>query len=484
MTFFPACAVGPNYRRPAVELPQNFRDQGENRSAQEGEKSFADLPWWEVFGDEVLQGLIKAALENNRDLKIAAARIEEARGLYRIKKGEQLPELNFGTGGTQTFTSQNNVGENTNAGTVYRTFVAVGGSLSYEADLWGRYRRASEASRAELFAQEDFQQTVIITLVSDVARAYFELRSLDLEREISIQTAEARRKLLYLTQQRLKAGVISLLDVRQSEAELAVAETQIPRLEREIALKENELSLLMGQNPGPIPRGRTLTKQSLAPDYPIDLPSALLERRPDIRTAEQQLIAANARIGEAKALFFPQINLSSFAGALFLTGVTGGWTTAASLGGSLFQFLFDGGKRKGNLQAVRARFDQAIQRYQQAIQQSLREVSDSLISIKKLAEEKKSQERLVAAARDGYRLANARYEGGVSSYLEVLESERLLFRSQLELVQVRRNQLIAVVQLYRSLGGGWQHCSAKATQGEPCVVSNDAAKKQDEASVK
>jgi multidrug efflux system outer membrane protein len=289
-----------------------------------------------------------------------------------------------------------------------------------------------------------------------VARAYFELRSLDLEVEISTRTAGARRKLLHLTRQRLQAGVISLLDVRQSEAELSIAETQIPRLERLIALKENEISLLLGQNPGPISRGQALTKQYLPPDHPLDLPSVLLERRPDIREAEHQLMAANARIGEAKALFFPQVNLNTFLGGLFLTGPLGGWGGVASLGGNLFQFLFDGGKRKGNLEAARARFDQAIYRYQQVIQQSLREVSDALISIKKLGEEKRSQERLVGAARDGYRLANARYEGGVSSYLEVLDAERIFFRSQIELVQVRRDQLVAVVQLYRALGGGWQ----------------------------
>jgi multidrug efflux system outer membrane protein len=463
ITFFPACAVGPKYQRPTVDLPQKHRGQEGSQSAAEGERSFADLPWWEVFGDEELQRLIRTALENNQDLKIAAARVEEARGLYRTKKGDQFPEINFGTAGTQTFTTQPEVGEETNAGTINRTFVAIGGNLSYEADLWGKYRRGTEAARADLFAQEEFRQTVIMTLISDVARNYFEMRSLDLEREISANTAGARRKLLHLTRQRLKAGVISLLDVRQAEAELAVAETQIPRLEREIALKENQISLLLGWNPQPIARGKALTEQYLPPDKPLDLPSVLLERRPDIREAEQQLIAANARIGEAKALFFPQVNLNSFLGGLFLTGATGGWSGVASLGGSLFQFLFDGGKRKGNLQAVRARFEEAVLRYQKVIQQSLREVSDALISIKKFSEERQSQERLVRAARDGYRLSNARYEGGVSSYLEVLDAQRILFRSELQLVQVRRDQLIAVVQLYRALGGGWGQTQAEDT---------------------
>jgi len=472
-TFFCGCAVGPQYRRPAVDLPQNYRGQKKGPASEESERSFADLPWWEVFGDEELQNLIRTALENNKDLKIAAARVEEARGLYRIKRGGQFPELNFGTSGAQTFTSDKG-GEDTNAGTVNRTYAAVGVNLSYEADLWGKYRRGSEAARADLFAQEEFRQTVIMTLVSDVAHAYFELRSLDLEREISMQTAGARRNLLNLTRQRLKGGVVSLLDVRQSEAELSIAETQIPRLEREIGLKENEISLLLGQNPGPITRGKALTKQYLPPHQPVDLPSVLLERRPDIREAEQRLIAANARVGEAKALFFPQVNLNTFLGGLFLTGPLGGWGAVASLGGNLFQFLFDGGKRKGNLEAARARFDQAVSRYQQVIQQSLREVSDALISIDKLAKEKKSREQLVAAARDGYRLASARYEGGVSSYLEVLDAERILFSSQIELVQVRRDQLVAVVQLYRSLGGGWDKALAEdeKTSKDESAISN------------
>ncbi len=452
---FSACAVGPKYSRPAVDVPQKFRGQRDATPASDNMTAFADLPWWEVFQDEELQALIKAALEDNKDVKIAAARVEEARGLYRMKKGEQFPEINFGASGSQTFTTKSSVGEDTNAGTINRTYSALGVNISYEADLWGKYRRGTEAAREELFAQEEFRQTVIMTLVSDVAGNYFELRALDLQREISMGTSRARRQLLYLTRQRLKAGVISLLDVRQAEAELSLAEAETARIERQIALKENEISLLLGRNPEPIPRGKTLAQQHLPPDRPLDLPSSLLERRPDIRAAERQLVAANARIGEAKALFFPQINLNTFLGGLFLTGPAGGWTGVASLGGSLFQFLFDGGKRQGNLDAAKARFEQAAQRYQQTIQQSFREVSDALVSIQKLAEERKSREKLVRAAKDGYRLANARYEGGVSSYLEVLDVERLLFRSQLELAQVRRDQLVAVVQLYRALGGGW-----------------------------
>jgi multidrug efflux system outer membrane protein len=456
LSFFSACAVGPNYKRPKVNLPETFRGQEKNAETSPAENSLANLPWWEVFQDETLQGLIRTALEQNKDLKIAAARIEEARGLYRMKRGEQYPEIGAVVSGSQTFTTQQNIGNEGNLGNINRTYVAVGGTLSYEADLWGRYRRGSEAARAELFAQEDFRRNVLITLISDVARAYFELRELDEELGITKTTAGIRRKSLKLIRIRMQGGVVSLLDVRQSEAELAIAARDIPELERRIALKENEINLLLGQNPGSITRGEILGRKTFPPKVPLDLPSNLLDRRPDIVGAEHQLVAANARIGEAKALFFPQINLGAIVGAAFISGPIAGWTGVAALGGNLFQSIFDAGKRKGNLQAAKARFEQALQNYLKVIQQSLREVSDSLTSIDKLKGVRKEMERLVAAAQDGLRLANARYEGGVSSYLEVLEAERQSYNSQLTLTRTKKDQLIAIVQLYRALGGGWK----------------------------
>lgn len=470
-TFSTACAMGPNYRRPEVAVPEKFRDQDKVPTASEAELSFADLPWWEVFQDPQLQELIRKALEQNKDLKLAAARVEEARGLYRSKRGEQFPEIGFLTSGSQTYTTQQNIDDEGNIGSINRTYVAVGAQLSYEADLWGRYRRASEAARAQLFAQEEFRRTVYLSLVAEVARAYFELRSLDLEREIGRSTASVRGRSLGLIRQRLKGGIVSLLDVRQAEAELATAQVEVARVEREIALKENQISLLLGENPGPVPRGKTLTAQSTPPQLPLDMPARLLERRPDIRKAEQDLIAANAKIGEAKALFFPQINLSALGGMAFVGGPLGGVTGILSLGGSLFQSIFDGGKRKGNYEAAKARFEQALIQYQKVIQQSLREVSDALVSVRKLAEIRKHTQSLVAAARDGHRLATARYDGGVSSYLEVLEAERLLFRSQLELARIRRDQLIAVAQLYRALGGGWNPAPA-GPESRPSQISS------------
>jgi multidrug efflux system outer membrane protein len=476
--FSTSCAVGPNYRRPKVDVPQSYRGSDGVKPAAEGQTSFANLPWWEVFQDEELQKLIRTALEQNKDVKIAAARVEEARGIYRSKRGNQFPDVGVVVAGNQSFLTSSPLDQEGNLGTINRTFVATGMGVSYEADLWGRYRRGSEAARADILAQEEFKQTVILTLLSDVAVAYFELRSLDLQKEIAQSTAALRRHSLHLTQQRLKAGVISLLDVRQAEAELAVATATIPALDREIALKENQISLLLGANPEAIPRGKTLTEQSLPPQMPLDLPSALLERRPDIRASEQQLVAANARIGEAKALLFPQINLSNILGAAFISGPVGGWTGLASLGGALFQSLFDGGKRKGNLQAAKARFEQAVLQYQKVIQQSLREVSDSLVSIKKFSEVRKEREKLVRAVRDGHRLATARYEGGVSSYLEVLEAERILFRSELELVQVRHDQLLAMVQMYRALGGGWVPEKEEEKMNKKSEKVNEKVKKK------
>jgi multidrug efflux system outer membrane protein len=417
-----------------------------------------DLPWWEVFEDETLQGLIRTALAQNKDLRIAAARVQEARGLYRAAKGDQFPEVSLDAGLTRNWTSKSSGGAASGGAVGIGSFTSgqVGVDVTYQADLWGQFRRATEAARADLLAQEQFRKNVLITLIGDVARAYFELRELDEELQITKRTVASRQSSLSLTRQREKGGIVSLLDVRQSEAELAVAAGQIAELERRVALKENEISILLGQNPGAVEREEPFDGRDLPPDLPVDLPSALLERRPDILAAEKQLVASNARIGEAKAKFFPQVNLSNFVGMTFLGGPVGGGAAAAdTLAGNLFQLLFDGGRRKGNLEAAKARFEQALARYEQAIQQGFREVSDSLASIRQLEKVRKQQEAYVAASRDGLRLAGNRYQGGVSSYLEVLDAQRQAFNSQLALAQTRRDQRVAVVQLYRALGGGW-----------------------------
>ncbi len=447
-----ACAVGPNYRRPPVSTPEAYR--GQTAAAPSNAIPFGDLPWWEVFKDPVLQDLIRLALEQNKDLRIAIIRVEEGRGLYRATQGAQFPEIGLSSGVSRSW-AQKSQGGVPGQGQGSFTSGQVGLDLSYQVDLFGQFRRATEAAKADLLAQDEFRRVVMITLISDVARAYFELREFDEELAITRRTVGTRSGSLKLVRARLQGGLVSLLDVRQSEAELAVAARTVPELERLIALKENEISILLGENPRPIERDRKTQPQGLPPPLPLDLPSVLLERRPDIRQAEQRMIAANARIGEAKALFFPQINLTSFVGMTAVGGPFGATSAVASAAGSLFQFIFDGGRRKGNYEAAKARFEEALVGYEQVIQQSLREVSDALISIDKLKGVRREQEALVAASLDGLRLANARYEGGVSSYLEVLESERQSFDSQLALAATKKDQLVAVVQLYRALGGGW-----------------------------
>lgn len=463
-----ACAIGPNYRRPTVSTPESYR--GESAASSDGSIPFGDLPWWEVFKDPTLQDLIRRAIAQNKDLRIAVIRVEEGRGVYRATQGQQFPEIGLGAGVARNW-AQKSQGSSANGGVGTFTSTQVGLDLSYQLDLFGQYRRATEAAKADLLKQDEFRRTVLITLISDVARAYFELREFDEELAITSRTVGTRSRSLKLVRARLEGGLVSLLDVRQSEAELAIATRTVPQLERLIALKENEISLLLGENPRPIERDRGIKVQGLPPVLPIDMPSVLLERRPDIRGAEQQLIAANARIGEAKALFFPQINLTSFVGMSAVGGPFGATSAVASVASSLFQFIFDGGRRKGNYEAAKARFEEALVRYEQVIQQSLREVSDALISIDKLKGVRKEQEALVAASVDGLRLANARYEGGVSSYLEVLETERQSFDSQLALAATKKDQLVAVVQLYRALGGGWfdaeQAAAVEPTRPQP-----------------
>lgn len=467
-----ACAVGPNYRRPPVSTPESYRGQSA-ATTSEG-VPFGDLPWWEVFRDPTLQDLIRRALDQNKDLRIAIIRVEEGRGVYRATQGQQFPEIGLRAGAARNW-AQKSQGVSPSGGVGAFSSAQVGLDLSYQLDLFGQYRRATEAAKADLLKQDEFRRTVMITLISDVARAYFELREFDEELAITNRTVGTRGRSLKLVRARLEGGLVSLLDVRQSEAELAIATRTVPQLERLIALKENEISLLLGENPRSIERDRSVKVQGLPPTLPIDMPSVLLERRPDIRGAEQQLIAANARIGEAKALFFPQLNLAAFAGMSAVGGPLGATSAVASAAGSLFQFIFDGGRRKGNYEAAKARFEEALVRYEQVIQQSLREVSDALISIDKLKGVRKEQEALVAASVDGLRLANARYEGGVSSYLEVLETERQSFDSQLALAATKKDQLVAVVQLYRALGGGWFDAEKAAAESPAAPESSPSA---------
>ena len=447
------CAVGPNYKRPSTDVPGMYRGTTPQDAAQPAAESFGEQKWWEVFQDKQLQDLIHTALQHNYDVRIAATRILQAQAQLGITRADQLPTI---SGGAQAVNERNPRTKN------FRQFETsaneVDLSLAWELDFWGKYRRATESARASLLATQWAREAIVSTLVSDVATAYFQLRSLDLQLEISRRTLASRQDSLRLTQTLANGGATSLLDVRQAEQLVFTAAESIPDLERQIEQQENFLSTLLGNNPGPIARGMTLTEQPHAPDVPAGLPSILLERRPDIREAEAQLIAANAQIGVAKAEYFPQINLTASAGyqssaltSLF-TGPAGLW----SFGGSLVQPIFTGGRIRSNVKFTEARQQEALLTYQKTIQEAFRRVSDSLVEYRKDREFREYQQQLAFSAQGAAQLSQMRYRGGAASYLEVLTNETNYFDAQLGLAQAQLNELAGLVRIYRNLGGGWQ----------------------------
>lgn len=447
------CAVGPNYKRPSVDVPGTYRGATAQEAKQPAAEPLGDQKWWEVFQDQQLQGLIRTALQQNYDVRIAATRILEAQAQVVITRSDQFPAVG---GGVQ---AANERYAETKTYPQYDTSVnQVGLALRWDLDFWGKYRRATEAARANLLATEWARQAVISTLVSDVATAYFQLRALDLQLEISRRTLASRQDSLQLTQKLANGGATSMLDVRQAEQLVFTAAETIPDLERRIEQQENFLSALLGSNPGPIARGTKLTEQPHAPDVPAGLPSSLLERRPDIREAEAQLIAANAQIGVAKAAYFPDISLTATAGfqssALtnLFTGPAGMW----NFGGSLVQPLFAGGKIRSGVKYSEARQQEALLTYRQTIQQAFRGVSDALVEYRKDREFRQQQQQLALSAQDAARLSDVRYRGGAASYLEVLTNETNYFAAEQGLAQAQLNELVGLVRIFRSLGGGWQ----------------------------
>ncbi|HEY7352786.1 MAG TPA: efflux transporter outer membrane subunit [Terriglobales bacterium] len=450
--FLSGCAVGPNYKRPPVSAPSEYRGLPPGAGPQSA-SSLGDEKWWTVFQDPQLQELVRGALAQNYDVRIAATRVLQAQALLGITRADQFPTVS----GAASATNQR-IPATTTTPAFETSPMQVGLSLFWELDFWGKFRRATESARANLLATEWAQRAVISTLVSNVVSAYFQLLELDLEMEISRGTLASRRESLRLVQIRSSGGATSLLDVRQSEQLVYAAAEAIPDLERRIEQQENLISILAGRNPGPITRGRPLVESMSLPAVPAGLPSSLLERRPDIRAAEEQLIAANAQIGVAKAAYFPQITLTAAGGyessALtdLFTGPAGFW----NLGGQLLQPIFTAGKIRSNVKLTEAQRQEAVFRYQQSIQGAFREVSDSLIAYRKDQESHEQQARLNAAAQDATRLANDRYRGGVSSYLEVLDSDTRYYEAQLGLAQSELNGRLALVELYNALGGGWQ----------------------------
>jgi outer membrane protein, multidrug efflux system len=446
------CMVGPDYKRPEVGVPADWRN------GPDGRDSLGDLGWWELFKDPVLHELISTAVVANRDLQVAVARVLESRAQLGVTRAAQFPQVNAGGSYEYTRPFSKNApmqqGGNNFTGDLWQADM----DLTFELDLWGRLRRATEAARAELLASEETRRVVLMTLVADVARTHFDLLELDQELVIARRTLQTRQASLELERRRFERGLSAQLDVDRAEAEVAVAAATVPDLERLIAQTENGLSVLLGRNPGPIARGTPLDGQRLPPEVPAGLPSALLERRPDIRQAEQTLVAANARIGVAKAEYFPRISLTGLFGveSVSLSDLFTAGSRFWSIGPTMTVPLFTAGRIKNTVKATEARQQQAATQYLQAIEQAFREVEDALVFHRKLREIRTERERRVGASRRALSLVTLRYERGLSTQLEVLDAQRQLFSAELELTATTRDQLTAVVQLYKALGGGWQ----------------------------
>jgi multidrug efflux system outer membrane protein len=447
------CVVGPNYKKPQLPVPPEYRGVSAEQAGKAEAASFGDQKWWDAFQDETLRDLIQTALKQNYDVQIAAARILQARAQLGITRADQLPSVEGAASATNERTSQV-VGRPAIETSASRVSV----SLAWELDFWGKFQRATQSARANLLAQEWARRQVISSLVSDVASAYFQLRELDLELETSRQTLASRKDSLRLTQILADGGATSMLDVRQAEQLVFTAAASIPDLERQIEQQENFISSLLGRNPQETARGRKLVDQPHALEVPSGLPSSLLERRPDILQAEQQLVAANAQIGVAKADYFPQISLTAEGGfqssaltSLF-TGPAGLWT----LGAGAVQPVFTGGRIRNRVKFAEARAEEAKLTYQRTVQEAFREVSDSLVGYRKSQEFRIQQEQLRHSAEEATKLSNMRYKGGATSYLEVLDSDTRYFSAQLSLAQAQLRELQSLVQIYRSLGGGWQ----------------------------
>jgi multidrug efflux system outer membrane protein len=448
------CVVGPKYVKPSVTPPPEFR----GASTPSDLTSIADLKWFEVFKDPQLQGLLKKALQNNYDLREAAARVEEARSQLGITRADQYPTIGASAGVTATRTSANGAFALPENFDTSRTYGSVALNLaSYEVDLWGRLRNATAAAKAQLLASEENRKTVVTSVVSDVTTNYYDLLELDAELEIAKRTLATRENSLRLNNAREQEGLGSTLDVRQGEQLVQVAAESIPAIEQQIAQTENRLQLLLGEAPGPVARTQLLAQKAM-PEVPAGMPSALLERRPDIRAAEQNLIATNAMIGVARAAYFPTISLTGVFGfqsnqlsSLFV-GPNKAWEFAPQVA----QPIFNGGRLRSNVAFAKAQEDVALVQYQRSIQTAFREVSDSLVQYEKVKDVRGKQEKLVTTLQDRSRLSYIRYRGGADTLLSALDADRDLFDAELRLAQDRRDELVSVVQIYRALGGGWQ----------------------------
>jgi multidrug efflux system outer membrane protein len=435
------CALTPDYQRPELGLPEGWQEPSPPGEA------IANLPWWELYRDPELRRLIESALAENQDLAAALARIEEARYQLTFVRADQFPFLDvFGSAGR---------GRVPRVGTS-NTF-SLDAQLSFEVDLWRRFSRASEGARADLLASEAAYRNVTISLVASVASSYFLLRDLDQRYEIAVRTAAGRRKSLGIIRSRFGKGTVPELDVNQAEIELSIAEAAVQSFDRGVVQTQNALRVLLGRYPGEVERGLALDEQRLLPEVPSGLPSELLLRRPDVVAAEQSLAAETARIGVAEALRYPSLSLSGSLGAVAdeLSDLNANEVKAWNLFAGVFQPVFNSGQLKAQAEAQRARTEQALRAYESVLRQAFREVEDALVAIRTLRLEHAARVRQVGAARNAARLSRARYDAGVVDYLEVLDTERTLFSSELDESATRQASLSAVVRLYKALGGGW-----------------------------
>ena len=443
------CVQGPNYTRPSTTpSATGWRDTAQALR----DASFANLPWWNVLGDSVLQSLVREGLAENRDLHIAFARVNQARALLGIQRLEAYPQIDIPAG-----VQRSNGSDSLLTGTGSRSLAFLGPTVAWEADMWGRLKRLNESALSNLLATEHARRAVIMTVVSEVARAYLELRDLDNQMAIADSQVTIRRQSLDLARARFRGGLTSELDVRQGENNLAIAEGILTRALRERTQKENELSVLLGRPPRDIPRGLTLAQQPFPDIVPAGLPSSLLERRPDIRAAEEQLHSANARIGAAIAALFPTISLTGAGGSASdgLDNVFGAGTAYTRIAANLLQPVIEHGRNRKQVEAERARTEEAVGRYEKAVLTAFQEVEDGLVAVRRLRDETQAAARAATAARLAVTLATARYEGGVDTYLNLLDAQRSQLNAELLESQVRRQYRVAMVQLYKALGGGW-----------------------------
>ncbi|MEI6300904.1 MAG: efflux transporter outer membrane subunit [Betaproteobacteria bacterium] len=448
-----ACMIGPDYQRPPIDAPAAWR------LSEQGAKDLANSAWWEQFNDPALNTLVATALRENKDLMIASARIEEFAGRLGITRSQLYPQVGLGVDASR----QRVTLPGSSANGTYNSYDVLLGA-SWEIDLWGRIRRESEAARARLMSTEEGKQGVVLTLVAGVAGSYINLRDLDRQLEIAVNTANAREASYKIFQDRYTGGVISLLELNQNKSQYEEALATIPKFEKEIAQQENALSVLLGRNPGPIARGNNID-QLRVPAVPEGLPSTLLERRPDVRGAEQDLIARNALIGAAKAAYFPSISLTALFGVASssLSSLFSSGSQAWQYGGALSQPIFTGGLLAGQVEVAEAQQQQSLFAYQKTVQNAFREVNDALIDIDRTRAQLAAQRLQVQSLQVYADTARLRYDNGYTSYIEVLDAERSLFNAQLQYTQTQQTQLQASINLYKAMGGGWVTEAAKLT---------------------